>query len=148
MSYSLENFKMTYIDYDFDISLLDQNNDLVNSNTSYLDIKNNYLKQSLDNFEEFTQLLLKHIELSNNHVIRLDDNLTIHSYKFINTNNLDDTNIKLKVLLQNQKYIFDNFIHYISFINSTETISENVYYGDVNQPQTIKINNKKTLNFI
>ena len=148
MSYSLKDFKINYIDYDFDISLIDQNNDLVNSNTSYLDIKNNYLKQTIINFDKFTELLLKHMELSNNHVINVDNNLTIHSYKFINTKDLHDTNVELKVLLQNQRNIFNNFIHYISFINSTETIRENVYYGDINQPQTIKINNKKILNFI
>ena len=142
--YSLTNFKTVYIDCDFDTCLLDQNNILINSNQHYLDIKNNYLQQTKENFKQFTELLCKHTELSNNYNISNNDNLTTHSYQFVNIGNLQDINSQLKVLLINQQYLFENFNHYILFINSSETMSENIYHGDINQPQTIKINNKRS----
>ena len=147
MAYSID-FKEMYLNYDFDAVLLEQNNNLVNSNSEYLDIKNNYLQQTNDNFNKFTELTSNHTELSNNRSVIVDENLTTHLYTFINNQDLHNTNVELKVLLQNQRYLFENFIHYISFINSTEIIGQNVYHGDINQPQTIKINNKKKLNFI
>ena len=117
--YSVETFKTMYIDYTFDNPLLDQNNTLINSNQFYLDIKNNYLKQTQINFNKFKELHNDYTILNNNHTIKCIDNLTTHYYKFINTDNLQNTLYQLKVLLKEQKYLFDNFINYIAFISSS-----------------------------
>lgn len=146
--YSIDNFATTYIEYDFDSQLLDIQNELINSNKHYLDIKNNYLQQTKENFNKFQELQIIHNDLSNNHNITTDNNVVYHSYKFVNKYNLNEINDQIKTLLKNQQYIFDNFNHYISFINSTEIVVENIYHGDINQPRTIKINNKKALNFV
>lgn len=148
MLYSIDNFKTMYIEYDFDSQLLDIDNILINSNEHYLDIKNNYLEQTKENFNKFQELQIIHDNLSNNHNITKNNNVVHHSYKFVNKYDLTETNNQIKNLLKNQQYIFDNFNHYISFINSTEIVVDNIYYGDINQPRTIKINNKKSLNFI
>jgi hypothetical protein len=135
-------FKNKFINCDFDNELIEMNNEFVNSNETYLDIKNNYLKTSNENLSKITLLIEEYDALSKNHCTSQSDNLTCHEYTFVNVNNLENINNKIKNLLKEQQYLYDNFTHYITFINSITSSTPKRYQEDVNQPQTIKITDR------
>ena len=137
--YSDIDFEKTFIKYNFDNELIEMDNELVNSNKIYLDIKNNYLKTSKKNFIEFQKLYNEYDLLSNNYLVTSDNNTTSHVFTVVNTNILENINSKIKNLLKEQQYIYDNFIHYISFINSSAIVTPTKYQEEINQPLTIKI---------
>lgn len=136
------NFTNKFINYDFDNELIEMDNDKINSNEEYLDIKNNYLKNSNDNLTNLCVLIDEYNLLSRNYCITTSENVTCHEYTFVNTDNLDNVNNKIKMLLKKQQYLYNNFTHYIKFINSTKKIMPIRYQQDVNQPQTIKITDR------
>ena len=117
-------------------------NELVNSNEEYLNIKNNYLKNSNENLSKITLLIEEYDLLSHNHYTSVNGNLTCHEFTFVNVNNLENINNKIKNLLKEQNYLYDNFTNYITFINSTKLITPKRYQEDVNQPQTIKVTDR------
>ena len=138
--YCKKNFKNKYINCNFDNELIEMDNDKINSNEEYLDIKNNYLKNSNENLLKITLLIDKYDSLVKNHCIKSDNNVTCYEYTFVNTNDLEKTNNKIKDLLKEQKYLYENFTHYITFINSTTKTNLPVKYKEeINQPQTIKV---------
>jgi hypothetical protein len=69
--------------------------------------------------------------LSDNYFIETDCNLTCHTFKYINKDKLTKINIEMKKILKTQQYIFDNFINYISFINSTENLTQNIFIENI-----------------
>lgn len=135
-------FKNKFINCNFDNELIEMDNELVNSNAEYLDIKNNYLKISNENLSKITVLIEEYNLLSHNYCITSNENITSHQYTFINTNNLENINNNIKKLLKEQQYIYDNFRHYITFINSTKLTLPIKYQEEINQPQTIKITDR------
>ena len=135
-------FKDKFINCNFDNELIEMDNALVNSNEEYLDIKNNYLKKSNENLSNITLLIEDYNLLSYNYCITCNENITSHKYTFINTKNLENINNNIKKILKEQQYIYDNFRHYITFINSTKLISPIKYQKEINQPQTIKITDR------
>lgn len=140
--YCEKKFKDKFINYNFDNELIEMDNDLVNSNEAYLDIKNNYIKTSNENLSKISLLIKTYNSLSQNHCKSVNNNVTCHEFTFVNGSNLENVNNQIKNLLKEQQYSYDNFIHYITFINSTKSKTPVKYQEDINQPQTIKVTNR------
>lgn len=140
--YCKKIFKNKFINCNFDNDLIEMGNELINSNEEYLNIKNNYLKSSNENLSKISLLIEEYNLLSQNHCTSVNDNFICHEYTFVNTNKLESINNKIKNLLKEQNYLYDNFINYITFINSTKRITPTKYQEEVNQPQTIKVTDR------
>lgn len=140
--YCEKEFKDKFINYNFDNELIEMDNDLVNSNEAYLNIKNNYIKTSNENFDKFSLLIETYNSLSQNYCKSVNKNVTCHEFTFINTSNLENVNNKIKKLLKEQQYLYDNFTHYITFINSTNRKTPIKYQEEINKPQTIKVTDR------
>lgn len=116
----IENFKSTFLYFDFDKILIDQNNSLVNSNEYYLFYKNNYIKSTQENLENYINLNEKYEYLSNNELITDTGKV---KYYISNANSEDLDNIKLEInkVLMSQRKLYENFINYIEFLNQSKT---------------------------
>lgn len=112
---SLDDFTEQFINIDFDNYLIEQNNNLVNSNDIYLLYKNEYIKITKENYNKLSLLLKQYISLNNNYIIT-DNNKYI--YHYIDNNEHKNLNIIIKDLIISQKKSLDNFINYITFLNS------------------------------
>lgn len=112
---TLDEFNEKYITLDFDSYLQEQDNNLVNSNEYYLQYKNNYLLSSKNNYNLLKTLLKDYNELSLNYT----KTATKYVYNYINDEEYNLVNNKLKKLIILQKTLFDNFINHIKFLNNT-----------------------------
>ena len=109
---NVETFNDKYYTADFDIMLIEQDNDYVNSNEHYLEYKNFYLETTRMNSENLRKL----IELIE------DKNTSDHTNKkytffIFNKKLYDDTNTEIKQLLVQQNQLYNNFINHIHFLN-------------------------------
>ena len=115
--YNKDSFKDQFLKTDFDNYLIEQNNNLVNSNEHYLQYKNDYIKNTNDNYEKFIELLIKFNALSNNYNYNTVESK--YSYTFIDHNIYSPINTELKRIIERQKKMFDDFINYIQFLNTS-----------------------------
>lgn len=115
--YSKDQFKSEFMDYNFDEMLLERNNPLINSNEKYLYWKNMYLKDTMNNYEKFTNLLENFS--NNNYSISKTNNTTKHIFKYINPITSETINTEIKTLLVVQRQIYKHFIDYINFLNNS-----------------------------
>jgi hypothetical protein len=111
--YSEQSFKETFLNINFDDFLIQNNNNIVNSNEYYLQYKSEYLEKTTTNMEQYIQLLKEFKQLSNNY--KVDNNK--YSYTFIDKNVYNKTNKDIKTLLLEQRQLYNNFINYIQFLN-------------------------------
>lgn len=111
-----EMFKNTFLNVNFDDFLINNNNNLVNSNEYYLQFKVEYLNKTTNNLNKYIKLLKDFNELSNNFTV----NNNKYSYTFIDKNLYNKTNNDLKALLLEQRELYNNFINYIQFLNSNK----------------------------
>ena len=117
--YSGEQFKKDYLDYNFDEMLLQRNNPLVTSNEKYLYWKNMYLKDTFANYSRLTQLLA---DFSNdNYSVTKMNNTTKYIYKYSNPSVMNTFNLEIKTLLATQKKLYQHFVSFIEFLNSTNS---------------------------
>jgi hypothetical protein len=115
--YSKDQFKLEFMDYNFDEMLLERNNPLINSTDQYLCWKNMYLKDTMANYIEFTKLLENFT--NNNYSISKTNNTTKHIYKYINPIISETINTELKTILVVQRKLYNHFIDYINFLNNS-----------------------------
>lgn len=111
--YSEQSFNDTFININFDEFLIQNNNNLVNSNEYYLQYKSEYLEKTTTNLEKYIKLLTQFKQLSNNY--KVDNNK--YSYTFIDKNVYNKINKDIKTLLLEQRELYNNFINYIQFLN-------------------------------
>lgn len=116
----IENFKSTFLNFDFDKNLIDQNNSLVNSNEYYLVYKNNYLKSTQDNLENYIKLNDQYESLSNNELVT-DTGKVKYYISNANSGDLDNIKLEMNKILISQRKIYENFIKYIEFLNESKT---------------------------
>jgi hypothetical protein len=112
--YNQEQFKETFLNFDFDNILIQHNNSLINSNESYLQYKKEYLNNTQDNLEKYTKLYNSFKNLYNNYVI----NNNKYSYTFVDKNEYNKINKDLKGVLIEQRQLYNNFMTYIQLLNS------------------------------
>ena len=135
MSKHVTNFEFTFLNYDFDKILIDENNILINSNEHYLYYKTIYLKSTQDNLENYTILNEKYNSLSNNEFVT--DTGKVKHY-ISNQNDLDNIKLEMNKILMNQRKMYDNFINHIKFINEHKT-----KLTDFNKKPSVKSSAKK-----
>jgi hypothetical protein len=113
MNYDLDRFKKDFIDIDFDDMLIQQNNELVNSNNHYLQHKDDYFLKTNINYTNFKKLYEKYSVYMNNHV---EDHLNKKfRYTYVNKETLNSINEQLKTILLEQRTLYKVFIDYINF---------------------------------
>ena len=112
------DFKKQYIDFDFDELLTIHNNPLVNSFDHYLKYKQQYMSETLHNFASHKKLQKQVQQFQESH----HDN-AIH-YRFIDDNTLDTLKTELKSITVQQSKLFNNFVNYIQFLNTTSVVSK------------------------
>lgn len=114
-NYNRNWFNTSFININFDNLLIEVDNNLVNSNEYYLEYKNKYLAQTSENFEDFKKLIDKFDTLYNNYSIKNNK----YTYTYIDNKEYEDIKYSLKVLIDNQRQLLDNFLKYIEFLNTS-----------------------------
>lgn len=114
-NYNRDWFKKNFVNIDFDKSLIEVDNNLVNSNEYYLEYKNKYLDQTANNFQEFEKLIDQFDKFYHNYSIENNK----YNYTYIDNKEYDNVKYSLKVLINNQRQLLDNFTKYIEFLNTS-----------------------------
>lgn len=112
--YDENQFKQTFLDFDFDNILIQTNNELINSNDLYLKYKAEYLHTTQENLNKYIKLYSVLKQLSNNYIIENNK----YSYTVIDTLEYNNINKDIKSLIIEQRQLFNNFMKYIQFLNS------------------------------
>jgi len=115
------DFKKQYIDNGFKELLTIQKNPLVNSFDHYLKYKQQYMSETLHNFASHKKLKKQLQEYQESHIN--NTNTTIH-YRFIDDNTLDTLKTELKTIVVEQNKLYNNFLAYIKFLNTTSVVSK------------------------
>ena len=103
-----------YININFDEILLENNNNLLNSEEFYLMYKKDYFDQTSENFEKYKKWEAELKELTNFNVS------TSTKYKYVYTDITKVEYLKqvLKNLIIDQNKLLDNFHHYVTLLNT------------------------------
>jgi hypothetical protein len=106
-----------YIKLNFDTVLLENNNNLINSQDFYLQYKKNYFEETNMNYQSFQKL--------NNELKGLLDkessiNGTKYSFVFVDQTRINDLKTQLKNILIKQNKLLDNFNNYIILLNTDQ----------------------------
>lgn len=114
--YNLENFENLYISValTFDNYFNDKNNKLINSDEHYLSYKSDYITSTNESYIIFSNLINEFDSLNNN-FIKNDKKKYI--YNFIDKDQHNIINNKLKNLLEIQRKKLETFLNYIEFLN-------------------------------
>ena len=125
MLYCCNKFKNDFLHSEFDTMLIEQDNELLNSNEHYLDYKNEYIKQTNINHKKLDELLKK-FNILNNFYTKSDD--CKYVYHFIDNNTKEKLNNEIKKIHLNQRKLYTDFINHIEFLNTVKTtfINENI----------------------
>lgn len=106
-----------YIKINFDTVLLENNNNLINSEEFYLQYKKHYFEETNMNHQSFQKL--------NNELKGLLDkessiNGTKYNFVFIDQTRINDLKTQLKNILIKQNKLLDNFNNYIILLNTDQ----------------------------
>ncbi len=118
--YSENKFKQQFLMYDFDNVLVEQDNKLVNSNELYIRFKTEYITETTNNFEKLQVLLKRFNELSQNYSVVNNK----YNYTYRDTGEYNTLKYNIKILIENQKRLYDNFLNYIQFLLSADVKSK------------------------
>lgn len=119
MLYNINKFQEDFLEYDFDIKLIEEDNTLLNSNKHYIDYKNDYLDSTKENYNKLNDILKK-FKLLHNFYSKSSDNK--YTYHFIDNSVKMEYNNKIKQIHIDQRNLFTNFIDHIDFLNMTKYI--------------------------
>lgn len=139
MNYCIENFKDRFLRVQFDDLLINQNNDLVNSDVHYLDVKNKYLQKSNMNCENLTKLYNEYNKLNNNYCC--DPGIGRYVYRYVKSSDTDSVNSQIKAILHEQSKIFTEFTHYISILNNQP---QNTHFNILKSSNQMQSSNART----
>ena len=103
-----------YININFDEILLENNNNLLNSEEFYLMYKKDYFDQTSENFEKYKKWEAELKELTNFNISKSN------KYKYVYTDITKVEYLKqvLKNLIIDQNKLLDNFHHYVTLLNT------------------------------
>jgi hypothetical protein len=121
--YSLERFKEKFLENDFDNYLLEQNNPFVNSNRHYLQLKNNYLDKTRENFDKFKNLLEIYNRYMNIYKVNKENNECIFMY--IDETKKKSINKQLKDIILEQNRNLDILMKHIKLLNEKKNLITN-----------------------
>lgn len=109
------DFKSSFLNYDFDSILLNNNNPLLNSYDFYIQYKQKYIISTRKNFDLYQKLFKEYTNLKKTQYQTPSSNIVIYTY--LPDNKLNDLSFKIKTLLKEQQKKLDNFLHYINHLN-------------------------------
>lgn len=121
-NYDIDKFKQQYLNVNFDQILIEQSNNVVNSNKYYLRYKNDYLKSTKDNFNILSELIPKFNDL-NNVYTKTDSNK--YTYRYIKINDKNEYDRQIREIYTKQKMLLNDFIHYIDYLNKIKDSIKN-----------------------
>jgi hypothetical protein len=108
------DFYSQYININFDEILLENNNNLVNSEEFYLTYKKEYFDQTSQNFEKY-----KNFDNELKDLINFNSSEpTKYKYVYTDLNRVEFLKQQLKNLIIAQNKLLDNFHHYITLLNT------------------------------
>jgi hypothetical protein len=107
-------FYQKFVNVDFDKLLLDNNNELIQSETKYLKHKKDYLNTAQENF-----ILYKKY---NDELVKLtDEQYTVknnkYTYIYVDEEKVNGLKLSLNKILKEQTENFENFKHYLEMLN-------------------------------
>jgi hypothetical protein len=103
-----------YININFDEILLENNNNLVNSEEFYLIYKKDYFDQTSINFEKYKKWEDELKSLTDFNV----SESTKYKYVYTNLTRVEELKQQMKNLIIAQNKLLDNFHHYITLLNT------------------------------
>lgn len=103
-----------YININFDEILLENNNNLVNSEEFYLMYKKDYFDQTSQNFEKYKKWETELKALTNFNL----SEPTKYKYVYTDITKVELLKQQLKNLIIAQNKLLDNFYHYITLLNT------------------------------
>jgi hypothetical protein len=103
-----------YININFDEILLENNNNLLNSEEFYLMYKKDYFDQTSENFEKYKKWEAELKELTNFNVSKS----TKYKYVYTDITKVEYLKQVLKNLIIDQNKLLDNFHHYVTLLNT------------------------------
>lgn len=129
MLYCCNKFRNDFLHFDFDNMLIEEDNELLNSNEHYIDYKNEYIEQTKINHDKLDELLKKFNILNNFYTKSCDCK---YIYHFIDNNTKENYNNNIKNIHLNQRILYTNFINHIEFLNIAKniTIEETIKISD------------------
>lgn len=129
MLYCCDKFRNDFLHFDFDNMLIEEDNELLNSNEHYIDYKNEYIEQTKINHDKLDELLKKFNILNNFYTKSCDCKYVYH---FIDNNTKENYNNNIKNIHLNQRTLYTNFINHIEFLNTAKniTIKETIKISD------------------
>lgn len=110
------DFKSTFLNYNFDDILLNNNNPLLNSYDIYIQYKQKYIINARKNYDLYQKLIKEYNNLKKLQYQTPSQNVIIYTY--ISTDKLNDLSLKIKQLIKSQQQHLDNFLDYINHLNN------------------------------
>jgi hypothetical protein len=112
------DFKVDFINIDFDNKLLENNNPLLNSQQHYIAFKQRYIKDTLSNSKKYTALKGELEQLEN--MSSYTDTKFVHVY--IDDNKVSAIKQSIKNIILHQRVLLSNFLNYIDYLNSNVSL--------------------------
>jgi len=139
MLYCCDKFKDDFLCCDFDNILIEEDNNLLNSNEHYIDYKNEYIKQTNINHKELDSLLKKFSILNNFYTKSCDRKYVYH---FIDNNTKEKLNNEIKNVHLYQRKLFTNFVNHVEFLNTAKNTRVNESVKIIDKSRMTKLVNK------
>lgn len=115
----MSTFKERFLDYNFDEILISSNNPLINSVEHYIKFKQSYFAETQVNYKTYIAIDSQIKQL--NPVSEYRDTENHVHYTYIDESLMSELNQKLKNIEIQQGKLFDNFVHYIGFLNANQS---------------------------
>jgi len=139
MLYCCDTFKCDFLDCNFDNMLIEEDNELLNSNEHYIDYKNEYIKQTNINHKKLDKLLKKFNILNNFYTKTCDCKYVYH---FIDNHTKEKLNNEIKNIHLYQRKLYTNFINHIEFLNNAKNTTVNDTVKIIDKSRMTKLVNK------
>lgn len=122
------DFTKEFLLYDFDKLLVEKNNPLINSRKYYISYKQNYIKQTKANLQQFKNIKNEFDKLIKTEFQKPSD--TSYLYCYIDNNRKTELQNELKVLIQKQRKNVKILIEHINILNENmNKLSSEISYG-------------------
>lgn len=139
MLYSIDKFKSDFLYFEFDNMLIDENNELLNSNEHYIDYKSEYISKTEINCKQLDNLLKK-FNILNNFYTKSSERKYV--YHFVDDNIKRSYNDEIKQINVSQITLYTNFINHIEFLNISKNTTKNETIKIIDKSRMTKLVNK------
>jgi hypothetical protein len=119
--------------------LIEEDNELLNSNEHYIDYKNEYIEQTNINHKKLDELLKK-FNILNNFYTKSCDRKYI--YHFIDNDTKEKLNNEIKDIHLYQRKLYTNFLKHIEFLNIAKNTTTNETVKILDKSRMTKLVNK------